>query len=109
MYENDKNPIFAAWTPEKGGGPPALWECGSHMFDVGWREENLSFLSRTLSVAYVTERLRVASEHIQIGPAKEVASRILRDLPNQMVLLALRIEELPKLLTNVSGVEGFTI
>ncbi len=109
MYESNKNPIFDAWTCDRGGGPPALWDCGCHLFDVGWREENLSFLRHTLSVDYVERNLQVASDHIQIGPAKEVASRIMRELPNQRTLLALRIEELPKLLTNVSQVEGFTI
>lgn len=109
MYENDKNPVFDAWTRDKGGGPPALWDCGCHMFDIGWKEENLSFLSRTLRVDYVERNLRAASDQIQIGPVREVASRILRELPNQKTLLALRIEELPRLLMNVSQVEGFTI
>ncbi len=109
LYESDKNPVFDAWTRDNGGGPPALWDCGCQMFDVSWREENLSFLRRTLSVDYVERNLRVASDQIQIGPAKEVASRILQELPNQRTLLALRIEELPKLLTDVSQVEGFTI
>lgn len=109
MYENDKNPVFDAWTRHNGGGPPALWECGCHMFDVGWKAENLSFLSRTLSVDYVERSLRTASDQIQIGPAKEVALRILNELPNQKTLLALRIEELPRLFRNVSQVEGFTI
>jgi hypothetical protein len=109
MYEDDKNPVFDAWTRDKGGGPPALWECGCHMYDVGWKQENLSFLSRTLSVDYIERNLRVASDQIQIEPAREAASRVLRELPNQKTLLALRIEELPRLLMNVSQVEGFTI
>src|SRR5207249_1237248 len=109
MYENDKNPVFDAWTRDNGGGPPALWECGCHMFDVGWKAENLNFLSRTLSVDFVERNLRVAFDQIQLAAAKEVASHILGELPNQRTLLALRIEELPKLLTNVSQVEGFTI
>ena len=109
LYEDNKNPIFAPWTRDKGGGPPALWECGCHMFDVGWKEENLSFLQRTLSVDYIEQNLRVASDQIQTMPVKEIASRIMSELSNQRALLALRIEELPKLLTNVSRVEGFTL
>jgi hypothetical protein len=79
------------------------------MFDVGWKEENLSFLQRTLSVDYIEQNLRVASDQIQTMPVKEIASRIMSELSNQRALLALRIEELPKLLTNVSRVEGFTL
>jgi hypothetical protein len=109
MYEAERNPIFAPWTREKGGGAPALWDCGCHMFDVGWIEDNLSFLRRTLSVAYFKERLENALSRIQAEPAQTIASCIVRDLPEQEALLALRIEELPRLLANVSDVGGFTI
>lgn len=108
MYEADKNPVFAAWTKGGGGGAPAVWSSRGMMFDVGWREENLNFLKRTLSVAYMEQNLRIALEKIPNDPVKEVALRILRDLPNQSALLALRIEELPKLLANTSQIEGFT-
>jgi len=60
LYEAEKNTVFAPWTRDKGGGAPALWECGCQMFDVGWTEENLSFLRRTLSVGYFNEHLRNA-------------------------------------------------
>jgi hypothetical protein len=109
LYENDKNPVFLPWTRDKGGGPPALWECGCHMFGVGWREENLSFLKRTLSVDYFERRLQMALRQIQIERSKDIAMRILSDLPNQRTLLALRIEELFRLLGDVSQVEGFTV
>jgi hypothetical protein len=109
MYEAEKNPVFTPWTSDKGGGAPALWECGCFMFDVGWTEENLSFLRRTLSVNYFKERLLMALGKIHTEPAKEIARRVIDDLPRQETLLALRIEELPKLLTNVSGIDGFTI
>jgi hypothetical protein len=108
MYEPENNPIFAPWTRDKGGGAPALWDCGCHMFDIGWKENNLSFLRRILSVEYFKERLRVSLDRISTGPVKEIASGILHDLPKQETILALRIEELPQLLTNVSAIEGFT-
>lgn len=109
LYENDKNPIFAPWTRDHGGGPPALWECDGQMFDVGWKEANLSFLRRTLSVSYVERNLQKALGQIQIEPSKEIATRILSELPSQRTLLGMRIEELPRLLTDVSQVEGFTV
>jgi hypothetical protein len=79
------------------------------MFDVGWTEANLSFLRQTLSVDYFKEHLGVAADRIPIGPAKETALRMRRDVPKREALLAQRIQELPKLLENVSAVEGFTI
>lgn len=109
LYEGKKNPVFAPWTPEKGGGPPALWDCGCHMFDVGWTEANLLFLQRTLNVNYIEDRLRLALERIPSGTSKDTALRIVNDFPEQEALLALRIQELPKLLEDVSAVEGFTV
>ena len=109
LYEAHKNPVFAPWTPDKGGGAPALWECDGHLFEVGWKEDNLSFLRRTLNVDYFMEHLRRALENIHNQPAREVASRIVHELPQQETILSLRIEELPKLLEDVSGVEGFTV
>jgi hypothetical protein len=109
LYDAGKNPVFAPWTRDKGGGAPALWDCGCHMFDVGWTEGNLSFLKRTLTVDYFKKRLGLSLERIPTGPVKEIALRIVHEFPQQEVLLALRIEQLPELLTNVSAVEGFTI
>jgi hypothetical protein len=109
LYEQGKNPVFASWTRDKGGGPPVLWACGGHMYGVGWLEENLGFLRRTLSVEYIEQRLRVAQQMIKSAESNSVASRILADLPAQKNLLALRIEQLPTLFANVSNVDGFTI
>jgi hypothetical protein len=109
LYEEDKNPVFAPWTQDKGGGPPCLWECGCHIYGAGWREENLQFLRRILSVEYIEQRLRAAQGMIKSAGPSSVATRMLADLPAQAALLALRIEQLPALLTNMSHVEGFTI
>ena len=109
LYDADNNPVFTPWTPDEGGGPPAIWDCGCHMFDVGWREENLSFLKATLTSDYVEEKLVVALGRIEVGATKQIASRIIHELPSRRTLLALRIEELPKLLADVSRIEGFTI
>src|SRR5262249_22137958 len=108
MYEEKKNPVFAPWTPDKGGGPPALRDCGCHMFDIGWKDANLVFLQRTLNINYFEDRLRLALDRIPGGALKDTASRIVNDLPQQEALLAMRLQELPKLLENVSAVEGFT-
>jgi len=109
MYEGKKNPVFDAWTPEKGGGPPAPWECGAMMFDVGWMGENLAFFKATLSINYFEQKLHLALPKIKNSGAKIVASGIIDDFPQQQERLELRIEQLPNLLTDVSRTDGFTI
>jgi hypothetical protein len=109
MYENDKNPVFDPWTRDKGGGPPALWDCGAMMFDVGWKPENLAFLKATLNADYFEQKLRSALGQIKNPIAKKVALGIIDDFQGQRSRLELRIEQLPDLLTDVSRVDGFTI
>jgi len=108
MYEENKNPVFNAWTQDKGGGPPALW-CGAMMFDVGWKPENVTFFKTTLSANYFEQKLRLALPKIENSAAKKVAFGIMEDFEEQRSRLELRIEELPKLLEDVSSVDGFTI
>jgi hypothetical protein len=109
MYEDNKNPVFEAWTQEKGGGPPALWACGAMMFDVGWKQENLAFVKATLNADYFEQKLRLALAQIKDPSAKKVALGIMDDFEKQGTRLELRIEQLPDLLTDVSRVGGFTI
>jgi hypothetical protein len=109
MYEDDKNPVFDPWTPDKGGGPPALWECGGLLFDVGWKKENLDFLKGTLNSDCFEQKLHLALAQIENPAAKKIASRIMDDFKGQRTRLELRIEQLPELLTDVSRVDGFTL
>lgn len=109
MYEDDKNPVFDAWTPEKGGGPPAVWNCAGMLSDVGWKTENLDFIKTTLSVDYFETKLHLAYEQIQKTDAKKVAGRIRGDFAGQLTRLELRIEQLPDLLKDVSRLDGFQI
>lgn len=109
MYENDKNPVFDAWTQDGGGGPPALWDCSAMMFNVGWKPENLAFFGATLSADYFEQKLREALPQIKNPATQKVALRIIDDFPGQRSRMELRIEELPDLLTDVSRGDGFTI
>jgi hypothetical protein len=109
MYEDNKNPVFEAWTRDKGGGPLALWHCGAMIFDVGWKQQNLDFLKRTLNVNYFEQKLQLAFDQIKDVAAKKIAQGILDDFPGQQTRLELRIEQLPNLLMDVSGVDGFEI
>lgn len=109
MYEENKNPIFEAWTRDQGGGPPPWWECGAMIFNVGWKQENLDFFKDTLSASYFEQKLQFALSQIKSDHAKKIASRIVDDFPKQRTQLELRIEQLLDLLTDVSGIKGFEI
>ncbi len=109
MYEDNQNPVFDAWTRDKGGGPPALWESSGMMFDVGWRAENRDFLKRTLSADYFNQKLHLAFRQIRNEDVKTIASSIIRDFSDHRPRLELRIEQLPDLLMDVSRVDGFIV
>ncbi len=50
MYPENENPVFAPWTPDRGGGPPCLWEFEGHLYEHRWQEPNVNFLKRILTV-----------------------------------------------------------
>lgn len=97
MYWDDENPVFTPWTPVGGGGPPELWGSEGFVFEHGWRQENTSFLSETLTLAYVAEKLEQAAQVIGTPQGESVPARMLADWPKCRDLAASRIAELPKL------------
>ena len=78
MYRNDENPVFAPWTPGKGGGPPGLWENGSLSSDYGWRLENASFLAETLTLNFVKGKLQEAASQVG-GKNMSISENMLQD------------------------------
>lgn len=64
ICDRDRNPVFAAWTPTRGGGPPCPWEYASAGFDERWDDANISFLQEVLSVPYLEERLQEAEQRM---------------------------------------------
>jgi hypothetical protein len=49
IYDETANPVFDAWTRERGGGPPCLWHYRGHVLEERWRDANLEMLARTLT------------------------------------------------------------
>lgn len=97
MYEDGQNPIFSPWTPLGGGGPPGLTETDGHIYDRGWRPENITFLQATLSVEYFHIRLLRALQVLGDDPSG-VPQKMASDFDLQKTLLALRIQQLPAML-----------
>lgn len=109
LYEKDRNPIFSPWTPKEGGGPPSLWAPEGHIFDLGWRTDNIAFLQATLTVDYIESSLRLAAQKVKEVVESAVPQQMLNDFDAQKPLLALRLEELPRLLSTASEVQDWTI
>ena len=105
MYANAENPIFAAWTPDAGGGPPCLWEYAGHLYAHCWLEPNVAFLKRSLVPRQLEQRLERVVETLEGKPEHEVAAAMLEDVPLCAETLGARCEELPHLLATVQRVD----
>jgi hypothetical protein len=98
LYPQNENPIFAPWTPDRGGGPPCLWEFEGHLYTNRWLEENIRFLRQTLNPQAVVQVMRHAVSRLEGQPEYAVAAEVHEDLPLCAETLANRCAELPKFL-----------
>jgi hypothetical protein len=101
MYLENENPVFAPWTPDRGGGPPCLWDYEGHLYEHRWLEPNVGFLKETLTVPRVSEVLVQAAKHLVGKPEHEAAAAVQEDLPLCIETLEARCAELPELLGTV--------
>jgi len=101
MYAMNENPVFAPWTPDKGGGPPCLWEFEGHLYTNRWLETNVTFLEQTLSPKSVSDLLARAVEKLIGQPEHKKASEVLADLPLCSSTLENRCARLPQILRTV--------
>lgn len=98
MYSEKENLVFAPWTPDRGGGPPCLWEYEGHLYAHRWQGSNVSFLKGILTVQRVRAALIHAVEALVGQPEHDTAAAVLRDLPLCTATLEARCAELPLLL-----------
>lgn len=98
MYEENENAIFSPWTPDRGGGPPSLWEFAGHLYTNRWLEPNVSFLKGALSARRAGDVLRRAVERLIDQPEHAKATEVLQDLPLCEETLTARCAALPLLL-----------
>ncbi len=102
MYEDAENPIFSPWTPLGGGGAPSLFETDGHIYDQGWRSENIAFLEVTLSPEYLQARLQEAAQVLE-GDESGVPQKMMADFEKHKTLLELRIQQLSLLLLELDA------
>ncbi len=101
MYPENENPVFAPWTPDRGGGPPCLWGFEGHLYEHRWQEPNVNFLKGILTVQRVGEVLVLAVERLVGQPEHDVAAAVQEDFPLCTETLEPRCAELPQLLETI--------
>lgn len=94
VYLKGENPIYGVWTPEDGGGGPYLTEIDSSIFNWAWRDDNLAFLRKTLSVDYVTQKLDQAARILSDCPEAALARRVAHDARTRKDVIEIRIDDL---------------
>jgi hypothetical protein len=101
MYAENENPVFAPWTPDRGGGPPGLWEFEGHLYAHRWLEPNVSFLKGILTPQRMSDLLAQAVERLVGQPEHEAAAAVQQDFPLCAETLEARCAELPQLLETI--------
>lgn len=95
MYDDRDNPIFAPWTPESGGGAPALWETDGHIYDQSTHPDNVAFLEQTLTVDFVRDGLERARTVLTNPHSIRIAADMSKNFDEQLIFLDDHIEKLP--------------
>jgi hypothetical protein len=101
MYPENENPVFAPWTPDRGGGPPCLWEFEGHLYNHRWQDPNVNFLNGMLTIQRVSDVLAKAVERLVGQPEHAAAAIVQQDFPLCTETLQARCTELPKLLATI--------
>lgn len=94
MYPENQNPIFAPWTGQDGGGPPALWEAASVGFNERWLDVNTSFLRSALTASWLEERVQDAAGALRSHGESDVAQLMVAEIPNCRTRVVQRIPQL---------------
>ncbi|MGH1347589.1 MAG: hypothetical protein ACRBN8_38890 [Nannocystales bacterium] len=75
-FDGDDNPVFDPWTPDAGGGPPALWEYASTGFEERWDVANLGRLREFLEPGAVIDRTERAASQLADHQHAEVVRTV---------------------------------
>lgn len=108
MYPNGKNPVFAPYTREKGGGPPCLWEFDGYLFESRWQEPNVEFLEKLLrTTENVTNVLTEAVDCLNAHCELAIAHKVLSDVPQCSERLSERCNALPIILAAIGQLDTY--
>lgn len=98
MYPENENPVFAPWRPDKGGGPPCLWNFEGHLYEHCWQAPNIKFLQGVLNVDNLSNLLSRCCKRLVNEPEATVAAQVQADFPILADTVEARCGELPRLL-----------
>lgn len=98
QYNSGDNPIYAPWTPDRGGGPPLLWQLSGLCGSCHWRAENTAALRQHLTMRAVHDALTRAVAGLSQHAECAIAQRVLDDWRPLAGRTASRIPVLIKLL-----------
>jgi len=99
MYEDDRNPVFASWTGEAGGGPPCLWADSMLVNENPWQPENVTWLRDALKPARLQEAIRMAAVRLAGHDDVDIVAQMEMEFPERQTLLELRVEQLLAILS----------
>lgn len=91
MYEEDRNPVFAPWTPDGGGGPLCPWETDGVIYDQSWQAENVAFFKSTVTPDFIRNALVRAAKLLNGIIDSDVPSKMLADFEQRRPLLEHRL------------------
>lgn len=100
--END-NPIYGHWTPEKGGGPPVLWDCDAMVHDECWTPDNVEYLRSKLTPGEIFRCINAAAEFLRDKMDSPVPDLLVARFPNVAPMVKHRIIALPRILSRSLG------
>jgi hypothetical protein len=63
-----RNPLFSAWTPNTGGGPPSLSQYDSSGTGERWLDSNIAYLEAKFGFEFLMERLLHAKQILASHP-----------------------------------------
>jgi hypothetical protein len=100
MYEDERNPVFPPWTPDRGGGAPHLWHDSMPFKDQPWDPVNVSFLQGFLVPSRLLSVINQSLEVLTDAEDQDIARRMRVDFESQAPLLDLRLKQLPAILSS---------
>src|SRR5690606_32680061 len=103
IYDERDNPMFDAWTPNEGGGPPSLWEYNGHGYRGGWLQSNLEALPRVLTAPALIAAATRAAAALRDHEHADVAALVAADAQQRADRINTRLAHLRSAHTQPGG------
>ena len=105
IYDETANPVFDAWTRERGGGPPCLWHYRGHVLEECWHPPNLEMLEGVLTPDGVRALLDRSIARLAGHPLRDKVASIRFRLDARTQTLANRCADVRRFLATPNEAE----